>query len=116
MDRADRRRRKEIEREITITHRIERVGSRRIETKGLRRHVTVDREGCTSKRRSPKRRGIHTRAGIAHAAQIAAEHLDVGHHVMAPCHRLRGLQMGETRHHPIRTRLRLRQQRADQRL
>ena len=34
---------------------------------------------------------------------------------MAPCHRLGGLQMGEARHHPVRPRLGLSQQRADQR-
>jgi hypothetical protein len=49
-------------------------------------------------------------------ACVAGEHLDIGHHVMAPGHRLGGLQMGEAGHHPIRPGLGLAQQRANQRL
>jgi hypothetical protein len=38
---------------------------------------------------------------IAHARKIAAEHLDIGHAVMAEGDRLRRLQMGEARHHRL---------------
>ena len=38
-------------------------------------------------------------ARVAQAAAVARRHLDIGEQMMAEGHRLRGLQMGEARHH-----------------
>ena len=57
----------------------------------------VDGEGRSGQRRRPQGGFIHARARIADTGQVTAKHLDIGHHVVAPCHRLRGLQMGKAR-------------------
>jgi hypothetical protein len=61
--------------------------------------------------RPPQRAFVHPRPRIGKARPVPRQHLDIGHHVMPPGHRLRGLQMGEARHHPVRPRLGLRHQR-----
>ena len=77
--------------------------------------MPVDGKARARQRRSAQRAFIHPRARIGKPRAVARDHLDIGHHVVAPGHRLRGLQMGEARHHPIGARLGLRQQRAHQR-
>ena len=75
------------------------------------------RSGRTSRPAPPRPSGhsfIRARAS-ANRCPVAAEHLYIGHHVMAPGHRLRCLQMGEAGHHHIRAGLGLIQQRPDQR-
>ena len=49
-------------------------------------------------RRGAERRFVEARAAVGEAAAVAAEHLDIGHQVMAEGDRLGGLQMGEARH------------------
>jgi hypothetical protein len=56
------------------------------------------------------------RARASRRGAVAGEHLDIGHHVVAPGHRLRDLQMGEARHDPVGPGLGLREQRPHQRL
>jgi len=78
--------------------------------------VAVDREAGAGQRRRAQRAFVHPFACIGEAAEVAGEHLDIGHHVMAEGDRLRRLQMGEARHHPVGRRLGAGQQRADQRI
>ena len=77
--------------------------------------MTVDREGGSGEGGSPQRAFVHPRAGIADAAKVAPEHLDIGHHVVAPGHRLCGLEVCEAGHDPVGSGLGLPQQRLDQR-
>src|SRR5665811_1794860 len=56
--------------------------------------------------------GHHLLAYVEMAAAIARRHFDIGQQMMAEGHRLRGLQMGETRHHRAGVRQRLLGERA----
>ena len=78
--------------------------------------MPVDRKDGSGQRRRTQgdfRSSARARRASGH---IAAEHFDIGHHVMTPGHRLCGLQMGEAGHDPIGAVLGLRHQRAFQRL
>ena len=48
---------------------------------------------------------VHTRARVGKTRRVAAEHLHIGHEVVAKGHGLRRLQMGEARHQSRRMRL-----------
>ena len=61
--------------------------------------MPVDRERGTGERGRTERTLVEAGAGIADAAAVSAEHLDIGEQVMAEGDRLRRLQMGEARHH-----------------
>ena len=115
--RADRGGAEEFEREIAVRDRIEAVGGGPVEAERRRRGVAIDRKRGAGERRRPEGAFVHPRARIGKPAAVAREHLDIGHHVVAPCHRLGRLQVGEARHDPIRPGLGLieegRHQRAD---
>jgi hypothetical protein len=93
--------REKLQREVAVGHGIERIGARPVEPQRLRRHLPVDGKGRARQRSRAKGAFVHPHAGIAEPRRVAAEHLDIGHHVVAPGHRLRGLQMGEARHDPV---------------
>ena len=112
---ADRRGREEFEREVAVGHRIEAVRRGAVEAERLRRGEAVDGEGGSGKGGSPQRAFVHPRAGVDEARPVAAQHLDIGHHVMAPCHGLRGLQVRKARHDPVGPRFGLRQKGLHQR-
>ncbi len=99
-----------FQREIPVDDRIQRIGHGAVKAQRLCRHLAVNRERCARQGRSPQRRGIHPLARIGKARPVAGEHFHIGHHVMAPCHRLGGLQMGKAGHDPIGPRLGLPQQ------
>ncbi len=61
-------------------------------------HVPVDREAGAGKGGRADRAFVHVLDGVAHARAVAAEHLDIGHAVMAEGDGLGRLQMGEARH------------------
>ncbi len=65
----------------------------------LRRHLAVDRKRRAGERRRAERAFVQPLARIGEAAAVARRHLDIGEQVMAEGDRLRGLQMGEARHH-----------------
>ena len=101
MHRTERRRRQELQREIPVRHRIQRIGHGPVEPQKVRRHLPVDRKGRARQGRRAKGAFVHPRPRIGKPPGIAAQHLDISHHVMTPCDGLRRLQMGEPRHHPI---------------
>ena len=58
----------------------------------------VDGEGGAGERGGAERRFVQPLAGVGEAAAVAAEHLDIGHQMMAEGHRLGRLQVGEAGH------------------
>jgi hypothetical protein len=62
----------------------------------------VEREAGARERRRAQRALVHPRPRIGKARTVPLRHLVIGHQVMAQSHRLRGLQMGEARHHAVR--------------
>ncbi len=61
--------------------------------------MAVDRERGSGQRGGAERRFVQPLAGIGKPAAVARGHLDIGQQMMAERHRLRGLQMGKSRHH-----------------
>ena len=72
----------------------------------------VDREGGAGQRGGAERALVHAAPARRRTGRVAAEHLDIGHQVMAEGHRLGRLQVGEARHHGRRDAPRLGDQRA----
>ena len=92
---------------VAITDAIQRIGTRPVKAQRIRSHVSVNGKGRSGQSGGAQRALIHPRARIAHPRQIPAKHLHISHYVMAPCDRLRHLQMSKSWHHPIGTGLRL---------
>ena len=63
--------------------------------------MPVDREGRAGQRRGAQRTLVHPVAGVAEARGVAAEHLDIGHQVVAEGDGLGRLQVGEARHQGV---------------
>jgi hypothetical protein len=78
----------EFQREIAVGDAVERVAPSAAEAERLGGHVPVDREAGAGKRRGAERTLVHALDGVAHAAAVARQHLDIGHAVMAEGHRL----------------------------
>ncbi len=95
---ADRRDRQEFQREVAVGDRIERIAGRLAEAERLGGHVAVDRKAGAGKRGGTDRAFVQMFDGVADAREVAAEHFDIGHAVVAEGHRLGGLQMGEAGH------------------
>ncbi len=96
---GDRRRGQRLEREVAIRHGVERIGGRPRKAEVARRRLPVDREGRAGQRRRAQRTFGKPLGGVGEASPVSAEHLDIGKQMMAEGDRLRGLEMGETRHH-----------------
>jgi hypothetical protein len=64
-----------------------------------RAHVAVDRERSAGKGRRSQRHVVHPLLCIGEAPAVPCRHLDIGQKMMTERHRLRALQMRETRHH-----------------
>ncbi len=69
-----------------------------VEAQGLGHAQSVDREGGAGQGGGAQRQAVDAAARILHALGVAAEHLDIGQHVVAEGDRLRHLQVGEARH------------------
>ena len=82
----------------------------------LRHALAVDREGGAGQRGGAQRQAVDALAGVQHALGVAAEHLDVGQHVVAEGDRLRHLHVGKARHDGVGVLLGQVGQRAAQRL
>ena len=98
MHRGDGGGREEIQREIAIGDGVQRVGGGAVEAQGVGGHVAVDRERSAGEGGRAERAFVHALAAIGQAAAVAAEHFDIGEHVVAEGDRLCRLQMGEAGH------------------
>ena len=90
---------KRLQHEIAIRDGVERIRHRALEAERLGGHVAVDREGGAGQRGGAERTFVEAPARIREAAAVARRHLHIGQEMMPESHRLRGLQMGEARHH-----------------
>ena len=99
---GDRRGGQRLEREVAIGHRVERIrrGPRKAER--ARRRLPVDGEGRAGERRRAERTFAQPLGRVGEAAPVARKHLDISEQMMAEGDRLRGLEMGEARHHRAR--------------
>jgi hypothetical protein len=92
-------RRQGFQHEVAIRDRIERIGHRPVEAERVSGGGAVDRERGAGQGRRAERRFVEALARIGKAATVARRHLDIGQKMVPERHRLRGLQMGEARHH-----------------
>ena len=88
-----------IEREIAVGDAVERIGGRPVEAE-RRRRSPRGRSGSWCRRARRRRAGIRSaaRARRRSATRSRAQHLVIGHQMMAERHRLRDLQVGEAGH------------------
>ena len=61
-------------------------------------NFALNRVGGTGKGGGAERHTVDAFAAVGHTLEIAAEHFDIGEHVVSEADRLGGLQMGETGH------------------
>ncbi len=101
MDGGDRRRAQGFEGEVPVGHRVQGIGRGPIEAQRLGRHLAVDGKGRAGQGGGAQGALVHPRARVGEAAGVAAEHLHIGHQVVAECHRLGRLQVGEARHERV---------------
>ena len=71
----------------------------RSKPKRLRGHLAVERKRGAGERGGAERRFVEPFARVGKAAAVARRHFDVSEQMMAEGHRLRGLHMGQARHH-----------------
>ena len=89
----------ELDGEVAIRHRVERIRADAVETQRFRHHRAIDRIGGAGERGRAQRQAVHALAAVGEPFAVAREHLEIGHQVVAEGHRLRHLQMGEAGHH-----------------
>jgi len=116
VDPGDRRRRHEFEREVAVCDAVERIRGRPVEAERRCRRVAVDRKRGAGERSRAERALVEAFAAIGEAPAVAAEHLDIGHEMVAEGHRLGNLQMRVAGHHGVGVALGLADQRRLQRL
>ena len=90
-----------FDREIAVGDGVERIGGGPVEAERRGGCIAVDRERGAGERRGAERQLVHSAPAIGEPAAVAADHLDIGHQMMAEGHRLGDLQMGEARHHRV---------------
>ena len=83
--------RQSLQREIPVGDAVEAVARGTGKAQRRRRSVAVDGEGGAGESRSPQRTKVHPLARIREAVGVAAEHLHIGHQVVAESDRLGGL-------------------------
>jgi hypothetical protein len=99
---------------IAVGNRIYGVAGRLAEAERLRRPVPVDRKAGAGKRSGAQRALVHAQKRVMRAPEIAAEHLHIGHQMMAERDGLGRLQMREAGHDGLGVFLGAVEQRADQ--
>ena len=99
MYRGDGRGGQRLHDEIAVGDGVERIRHRPVEAERLGAHVAVERKRSAGQRAGAERRLVEPFARVGEPPAVARGHLDIGKQVMAEGHRLRGLQMRETRHH-----------------
>ena len=108
---GQRGRREKFDREISVRHRIERIGGRAVETQRLSGHFAVDRKGGAGQGGGAERAFVEPAPAVGKPAAIAPDHLDIGHQMMPEGDRLGDLQMGEAGHYRLGMRVGLVEQR-----
>ena len=99
MHACDRRRSEELDREIAIRNRVERVRRGTVEAERSCSHIAIDRERGSGERCSPERGLVEPAPAIGEAGAVAPDHLDIGHQMVAESHRLGDLQVRVAGHH-----------------
>ena len=89
---------RELNGKIAVRYGIERVLADLFKAQQLGGNFALNRVGGTGKGCGAERHTVDAFAAVGHALEIAAEHFDVGEHVMPEADRLGNLQMGETGH------------------
>ena len=116
MDRAERGGGQELDDEVAVRDGVHRVGARPVEAERRGGRIAVDRERRAGQRGGAQRAFVEPYAAVGEAPPVAAEHLDIGHHVVAEGDRLGWLQMGHAGRHGGGVALGLVDQRGLQRL
>ncbi len=88
----------ELDGEVAIRHGIERILADALEAELGSDEFAVDRVGRASQRGGAERKAVDALAGIGETLGVAAEHFEVGQHVVAESHRLRDLQVRKAGH------------------
>ncbi len=89
---------RELDREVPIGHRVERVRAQRLEAEVAGHLLAVDRERRPGERGTAERQAIDTAADVRQPLEVPGEHRVVRHQVMAERDRLRDLQVREAGH------------------
>ena len=111
MDGAERRGGEKLDDEVAVGDRIHGIRRRPVEAQRLSGHGAVDGKGRAGQGGGAQGALVEPFAAILEPPAIAAEHLHIGHHMVAEGDRLGGLQMGEAGHHRVGMALRLIDQR-----
>jgi hypothetical protein len=90
--------RAELDGEVAVGHRVERVLAHAFEAQRAGHPFAVDRVTGAGECRGTERQPIDPAPAIGQALDIAREHFHIGHQVMAEGDRLGHLQMRESRH------------------
>ena len=98
---ADHRRGQGFQGEVAGRDAVEGIGGGAVEAQGAGGHLPVDGEGGAGQGGGAERALVHPRPGVVEAAGVAAEHLHIGHQVVAEGDRLGRLQMGEAGHQGV---------------
>jgi len=88
----------EFDREVPVGHGVERVLAHAVEPQLLRHRLAVDREARAGEGGGAQRQAVHAAARIHEALRIPAEHLEIGHQMVAEGDRLGHLQVREPGH------------------
>ena len=92
----------ELDREVAVGDRVQRVRRDVLEAQLARDPLAVDREGGAGERRRAQRQHVHAPAAVGEPRAVALEHRRVGEQVVAEGDRLRDLQVREAGHHQRR--------------
>ena len=93
---------RELDGEIAIGHRVERVFAERLEAEFLRHALAVNRKRGAGQRRGAQRQAVDAPPAVGKALPVALEHLEVGEQVVSEGDRLGHLHVREARHYQRR--------------
>jgi hypothetical protein len=92
---------RELDGEVPVRHRVQRVLRRPVEAELAGREGAVDGIAGAGERGGTERHDVHARPAVRKAAGITFQHLHPGHHVMTEGDGLGHLQMREARHDAV---------------
>jgi hypothetical protein len=88
----------EFDGEVAIRDGVQRVFANAVEAELLGDEFAVDRVGGAGQRGGAERQAVDALAAVGEALGVAAEHFEIGQHVVAEGDRLGDLQVGEAGH------------------